>query len=49
VAFLYENIATNATSIGLLDLKIEDATGRAFPGYKVRNIPFQKPSVVSPF
>lgn len=48
IVLTYDNLATNATGIGSLDIVLY-ASDHTKPTYKVRNITFQKPSVVSPF
>lgn len=49
ITLTYNNIATNAIGIGLLDFLIDISNESTKPSYKVRNIPFQKSSPTSPF
>jgi hypothetical protein len=48
VTLTYDNIATNATGIGLLDVHLLNTGDNSKPAYKIRNIPFQIPNNTTP-
>ncbi|NOT84880.1 MAG: hypothetical protein HOP02_08920 [Methylococcaceae bacterium] len=45
VTYTYTNVATNASSIGLLHVNFNDGINALVANYQLRNIPFQAPTV----